>query len=134
MTSQHCILTCGRDASLLDTRRMLLESAGYRVLVATNPTSIVQILLNEPIELMVLCHTFSAQECLAILAAMHSSHPEASILSLQANKAPCGSGDGVQAINIFEGPKKLLARIQELIDVTTLPDQQRETQLTPHTA
>ena len=134
MDVMHCILACGRDQSLLDTRRMVLESAGYRVRVATEAEAAIKILLDEPIALMVLCHTLSSQDCLTVLAALHSYHPEARVVALQSNKAPCEANGMVQVVSVFDGPGKMLLKVQELMNTRSSAKTESRSQLTPYTA
>ena len=130
MTLDSCILACGRDVSLLATRRLVLESAGHRVCVAIGPEAVIEALIENAIDLVVLCHTLSSQDCLAVLAAIHAHHPDAKILSLQASNAPCESSGKGQVVNIFDGPGKLVQKVHELIDTRQSVDESKA-QLTP---
>ena len=115
MTLDSCILVCGRDGTLITTRSLVLESAGFHVRAALSPEAVIEALLVDAFDLAVLCHTLSPQDCLGVLAAIHSQQPNAKILSLQANNVPCEANGKGQVVNIFDGPGKLVEKVQELI-------------------
>jgi hypothetical protein len=62
------ILLYGRDAGLLNTRRLVLEASGYRVLVAIGFSAVQKAFAESPIDLLILCQTLNHQECSEALA------------------------------------------------------------------
>jgi hypothetical protein len=60
--TQISILMVGRDAHLLESRQLLLQTRGYRVLTIQSLTELDRIPQNPEIALVVLCHTLSAKE------------------------------------------------------------------------
>jgi len=51
------VLIFGHDAALLETRRLVLNRGGFQVWIATKGTEAVEVLLNEPIDLFILCES-----------------------------------------------------------------------------
>jgi hypothetical protein len=62
------ILLYGRDPGLIHTRRLILEASGYRVLVATEFSAVQDAFAGTHIDLLILCHTLSHEECSKALA------------------------------------------------------------------
>jgi hypothetical protein len=70
------ILAYGKDPILLQTRRMILEEAGFQVDTAVSVEKFSQYVdeANPPYGLFVLCHTISAPEQQAIGARAAQAH------------------------------------------------------------
>jgi hypothetical protein len=66
------ILICGRDLSLLESRKWVLETCGYRVLLKGDTTGWLPVGQGQNFDLLILCHTLSAMEREQIL--MLASH------------------------------------------------------------
>jgi DNA-binding NtrC family response regulator len=111
------ILIFGHDATLLETRRLVLKTAGFQVWTALKATDAVQILSAQPIGLFVLCRTLSNQECEGVLEAAHTLRPEMKnlVLGLEDRRD--------MFLTTFLGPKSLIALIQHEVDAesVTLP-------------
>ncbi len=56
------ILLFGRSAQLLATRKMVLESVGYRVYRASDLFTAKNMLAEKQIDLLILCHSLSMEE------------------------------------------------------------------------
>lgn len=69
MTGVGFVLILGRDAFLLETRRQVLESEGYRVVLAGSASEMSQQLAAGPISLLIICHTVPTTELEALLNA-----------------------------------------------------------------
>jgi hypothetical protein len=68
MTGEVNILLYGRDPGLVHTRRLILEASGYRVLIATEFSAVQSAFAGTPIDLLILCHTLTHEECNKALA------------------------------------------------------------------
>jgi hypothetical protein len=81
------ILTYGRDETLLHTRRLLLEQAGYMVDTASTPGSFQSHLAGakSPYSLLILCHTIATQEQHEISSGLSS---ETAVYLLKAPASP----------------------------------------------
>ncbi len=79
---QISILIYGRDPRLLESRRWVLESCGYRVLTARHLTDLDLISHRPPVSLLVLCHTLSSKERAAAVAHATARWPEVKKLAL----------------------------------------------------
>jgi DNA-binding NtrC family response regulator len=114
MMALPSILIYGRDPSLLDTRRWVLERAGYRVLTAQNLAETEHSVATEPISLFLLCHSLSPQDCEVAFARADKIQPEMKRLLITANTPVCAHRDQDRLLSAFDGPKALVATVHEM--------------------
>jgi hypothetical protein len=62
MSDPISLVLYGRNRQLLDTRRRLLQEAGYQVWTAERIPDVFAIIIEERIEVLILRHTLSAEE------------------------------------------------------------------------
>jgi len=109
------VLVYGRNAQLLETRRWVLERAGMKVTTTTDLGEMERILVNETIDLFILCHTLSPEEGDICLMKAHALRPAMKKLVLTAN-TPLGSlGPRETKVSAFDGPKTLLSEVERLL-------------------
>ena len=72
MDSPPSILIYGRDDDLLETRRLVLQQAGFQAWTVTNLADAEKITIMRPGGLLILCHSLSIEECEKALAMAHS--------------------------------------------------------------
>jgi hypothetical protein len=56
------ILLFGINARLLEARKSLLQSVGYRVYVASNLSAVSHMLREKEVDLLILCHSLSMED------------------------------------------------------------------------
>lgn len=115
MPALPSILVYGRDPRLLDTRRWVLEKAGYRVLTVQTLSEAERMAAVEPISLFLLCHTLPIEDCQKALAAANTIRPEMKLLLMTANTPLCSQGPDERVLSAFDGPKALIGAVQELL-------------------
>jgi hypothetical protein len=115
MTSPVSILVYGRDPRLLETRRWVLEHSGARVWMATELSDFDQIAAGKSIDLVILCHSLSMEDCGRALALANTRWPQAQSLVLISEPSDCfpGFSDGVA--DAGRGPAFLLQTVAKLI-------------------
>ena len=115
------LLLCGLDPLLLDTRKLILERCGYQVSIASNPVNAQRIIQSRRVDLVILCHSLSTDECdqVRAIASLHS--PETKILTLTAGFKGCRGGMISQIFDTSDGPAKLIFFVEHL-----LPKSRRE--------
>ena len=102
MPTQISILMFGRDAHLLETRQLLFQSLGYRVLTIERLAELERIPQDPEIALIVLCHTLSAKERTDAVAQASSRWPGIRKLALvERNSKP---------------PREVLGRVRHALD------------------
>ena len=114
MPMEPSILVYGRDPRLLETRRWVLEKAGYRVFIAQTLTGAEDIATTEPISLLVLCHSLTVVDCQNALAAFDKVKPDMKRLLITANTPLCAHGPQDRVLSAFDGPTGLLAAVSEM--------------------
>jgi hypothetical protein len=107
------ILIYGRDSLLLNSRRMVLQHAGYNVTASSDLHSIRELLTSQIFEIFVVCHTLSAAERESALAISHALHPRP--LNLILNTASSHYFGGPEdEITAFCDPESFVATVSEL--------------------
>ena len=115
MAAPASILIYGLDPTLLLTRCLLLENAGFRVAAVQDANLATEALSHQPIELSILCHTLSLAECEAILAKVHSLRPETKVVLLETRGDERLISGNDSVLNVFDGPEKLLMTVKMLL-------------------
>ena len=81
-SNQISVLIYGHDARLLESRKWVLQSCGYRALSIRNVAALNQVSLSPPIDLLVLCYTLSPMECESVIAHAKLRWPNVKELAL----------------------------------------------------
>lgn len=112
---QISILIYGRDARLIEARKWVLESCGYKVLTAKHLADLDRIPSKSPVSLMVLCYTLSSKERAAAVAHAAAHWPEVKTLALVRDGAGMAKGILKQVRQSLDGATRLLATVSELV-------------------
>jgi hypothetical protein len=113
--TQILILLYGRDAHLLETRKWVLQSLGYRVQTMHRLADIHQIPQTPPVALLVLCHTLSAKECADAIDRATALWPQLKKLALLRDTSRRPSDVLGQVQQTLDGPAPLLRMVGELV-------------------
>ena len=111
------ILIFGHDEMLLETRRLILKKAAFRVRIAMEALAAVQILVTQPIDLFVLCQTLPPEECVATLRTAHTLGPDMKNLILGMDTFGPSADRRDTFLTSFLDPKGLIALIQNKINI-----------------
>jgi DNA-binding NtrC family response regulator len=109
------ILLYGHYPTLLQTRRWILENAGFRAWTAAQQAEVEKILSAETIDLLILGHTLSAKDCERALAAAHRLRPRMKTLVLTENSSMYFGEVQDEAESTVDGPKGLIAIAQRMV-------------------
>lgn len=109
----HSILMYGRDAELLEVRKMVLRTSGNDVLATTNPIDVEVFLRTKAIEVLILCHTVPEGERRRILNLIPLLSPGTKALVLIAG-ARSSPEEHHANLDTMEGPRRLLEAIEQL--------------------
>jgi DNA-binding NtrC family response regulator len=123
------ILLFGRDPMLLQTRQWLLEARGYRVRTPSDLGELERMASDGPVDLLILCHSLSAEDSVRAAAAVSSRQPRARILVLTGSSSSQMMGLHAATMDSGDGPEGLLACVGRLTGVTGAgaPSSRRET-------
>lgn len=109
------ILVYGRDLKLLQTRCMLLQMTGSKVLSAGVLTEAQQLLTEEHPDLLILCHTVSPDDASRLLSAPGTMSLRTRTVVLTAGGKKSSGFSGSEAVDVLDGPGVLLDRVTELL-------------------
>ena len=89
------ILIYGTALDLVDTRRLVLQQAGFAVTVSSELERTIELLAARPFDLFLLCHSLSAFECEQALVQAHALRPTGKnlVLCKALSNRPEGRGD-----------------------------------------
>lgn len=115
MPKSGSILLYGHDLDLLETRRLVLEYAGFRAEVVTSLEDAEKIVTAQPANLFVLCHSLSPRECENALRLAHSRQSVMKSLVLVTSAPAYRLGKDDELLNSFDGPTALVATVKRLL-------------------
>lgn len=87
-TSSTCILNVGSDAALVQSREVLLRSAGYLVESASSIEDAIRRLRAGDFDLVVLCHSISPAETKRLIFRIRSGGSGTPVISVAADSRP----------------------------------------------
>ena len=118
MSGSVRILLFGNDFHLLESRQWVFESAGYEVYATTSFLALDHILgirpASLPIDLMILCHSLSIEECNRARSLARARFPRMEIVILAVNSCVLHSTEGDTVVDTAEGPRTLLETVEDL--------------------
>jgi len=115
MPSPGSILIYGYDIDLLDTRRLVLEQAGFNVEVLTRLTDLEEMASAHEADLLILCHSLSSRECESALKLAHSGQRALKCLVLVTGGPVCRLWEGDELLNSFDGPGALVSAVTKML-------------------
>ncbi len=115
MDNAATILLYGRDPDLLATRRMVLQSSGYKVWATAELSGVDRITSMTQVDLAILCHSLTSEECGRAIAQSTSRWPRLKYIVLTASSSACAHKVLGEAVNALDGPVKLLSAVERLV-------------------
>jgi DNA-binding NtrC family response regulator len=112
MPSPASVLVFGRDYQLVHTRSLILEKAGFHVRTASSLPDIQQLLSEPSIDVMLLCHSLTTQDCDQALIITHDRWPQIQTIALVSGSSDCGSQSVDTVLEATEGPAKLISAVR----------------------
>jgi hypothetical protein len=110
------ILVYGNDPLLLTTRRLVLEKAGFRVFTSMKYENTILMMLNQQLDLLILCQTLNTDECLGALAiSRHVFPPMKTVIMSQTGECPPLVRSHEQVFQPLYGPETLLAVVRRML-------------------
>jgi len=110
------VLVFGRDDQLVYTRSLILERAGFRVHTASSIPDLQQLLSEPAMDVMVLCHSLSHQDCDEALLLAHEHWPDIQTIALVTGSSDCGSTFTDSMMQASEGPARLIDTVRNLLN------------------
>jgi DNA-binding response OmpR family regulator len=109
------ILIYGNDPQLLKTRQWVLEVYGYEVWAASNFSKVQRTIEVNRIDLLMLCHSLSSEECGRAIAIPKPLWPGMKSMVLTAAFLDRHSQLSIRIFDTMDGPAKLVATVKKLI-------------------
>jgi len=103
----------------LEVRKILLESAGHRVLTAKSGNEGIRVFLAQPVDAVILDYWMSGMNGVAVARELKKLNPHVPIMILSAYGTLLDEALGVADVWIRKGeedPQFLLAKLSELLD------------------
>ncbi len=110
------LLIYGSDASLIQTRRWVLERVGHRVHTALQPEQFAQMLETEPADLIILCHSLSPHDRDAALSKATQLRPELGRLILASDLAAIELRQQDELLSAFLNPQTLIGTVRNMVE------------------
>jgi hypothetical protein len=108
------ILICGNDETLLETRALVLESAGFQVKSRIGVSYLKQMVtLQGDVYLTVLCHSLAEAEREEALNYLSDARPASKSLVLTVGESRPPERT-TASLNAFDGPEALIATVKGL--------------------
>ncbi len=111
MPTPASVLVFGRDFQLVHTRSLILEKAGFHVRTASSLPEISQLLSEPTMDVMLLCHSLSTEECDEALAMTQQRWPRIQTISMLSGSSGCASQPTDAVMNAADGPAKLIREV-----------------------
>jgi DNA-binding NtrC family response regulator len=95
---------------------MILEKAGFRVHTASSVPDLQQLLSEPRMDVMVLCHSLSPQDCDEALLLAHDRWPQIQTIALVTGSSDCGSKSTDAVMEAFDGPARLIDAVRNRLN------------------
>ena len=125
------VLIYGHDPLLLQTRRRILEQAGYTAWAAEVLDEVESIITTNAVELLIVCQTLSDEEGEAAITLAHQIRPEMKTLVMSLTRQRLLKTAHETPFNVSTGPRNLLDTVQKLMGKpreNTIPERQGDNQ------
>jgi len=115
MPNKRRVLCISYDESLLVTRKMILEHAGFEVTAALGFAEAMEVCRNEPgFELIVIGHSMPRKDKTAVIQTLRSMRCDAPVLSVRRhNDPPLPEAD--YSVDSYDGPEVFTAAVERAI-------------------
>jgi DNA-binding response OmpR family regulator len=108
------ILVYGNDSTLATTRCLILEKAGYSALATTEFSDAMLVLMNQPIDVLIVCQSLRDEERQGILETAKALKPNIKCVILRFYGHDV-SGKDAEIIEGLEGPDALLVAVGKIV-------------------
>ncbi|ADV82834.1 hypothetical protein [Terriglobus saanensis] len=113
-TTKKQIVVFGRNATLMETRLLVLETTGFQGRGISSIADLVHTICMDEADLVLLCHTLSDEDVGSALAIVTDANPHMPILRL--TFSPWAEQLKEETIlNVLDGPYRLLESVKMLL-------------------
>ena len=108
------ILVFGSAPDLLNTRRLVLQHAGFDVTVSLSLDRTTELLVSRPFDLFILCHSLSSPACESALQVAHTACPKTRNLVLLKMNTVRKLAEDDTLLAAFASPQALIAAARSM--------------------
>lgn len=106
------VLVVSAETTIRQTRTLLMEDAGYKVVAAESRHKAIQIAQQFDFDLVILDHTLDKHDRVRCVRFIHQAAPATRILVLHKSGADCGAD---LCLDSREGPERLMLCVKTLL-------------------
>jgi len=114
MAQQFAVLCYGHDELLLHTRRLILREY-FQVSVTTSIEATAALARLEQMDLVLLCHSLSEEECDQMIELVGELWPQAKVLVLTAPDLGRATSLPHEEFAALDGPYSLMRKMREML-------------------
>ncbi len=115
MLTPPSVVLFGHDAYLLQTRGWLLASIGPRITIVLDLAELTQLILSQPCDLLILCHSLTPGDCAAALSLASRYAPQMRILGLESGDPFSRQAFPPQVVTSETNPARLISAVHSLL-------------------
>jgi hypothetical protein len=117
MKNEHvAVLIFGYDKCLLETRQWVLQTRGYRAMIALELSQIEALPSTRRVDLLLICHSVSDSERDAAIAIAETRWPGCRHLALAADHGRMPTGILGQLLHTMDGPARLISLVGSALE------------------
>lgn len=116
MPQSLSILLYGRDSTLLQSRRLVLEKCSHKVWATTDIAKADSLVDIQCPDLLIFCHSLSPEQCEQALAFAHARWPKIKVLVLTAGASGCQDSLSDEVLDAMEGPARLISTVDQIAE------------------
>jgi CheY-like chemotaxis protein len=120
---QVLVLSIGMDETVLDTRALILQSAGYTVVSAMAVQEAATLLLNSDFDIIVLCHTVPTKDSKRLISMVRASGSRIPIVTVTSDAF--GPQSSIADATLDKEPVAFLREMHEVLRDHAQPQAQR---------
>jgi DNA-binding response OmpR family regulator len=109
------ILIYGNDPTLLMTRRLIFEKAGFQVLAANDFGTAIKISMTQTLEVLILCQSLSIAECMGILTTVREIAPSLRIIILDNSREVPELKAHEKTVEVLASPEVLISVVNQMV-------------------
>ena len=115
MYSTASVLIYGHNSSLLETRSWILEKAGFAVNRADSLAQVERLLAGGRKDVLLLCHTLSTEDCVAVERMLEGLCPALKVLALMTRTEACHGPVDASLLSLPTEPSRMVTTLQQLL-------------------
>jgi DNA-binding response OmpR family regulator len=114
------IISFGYDPTLMSSRTLLLQHAGFTVKETYSPAEVLRLVRNDLVDLVVICHTVPLKEEEQLIAALREVRELLPVICIAASEYELGKAGRTDCVNVQNSPVPLINAVRSIMIRDTL--------------